>query len=116
MFSLEGKTALVAGASRGIGLAIAKGMAEAGAHTIFAARSVDALEAEASALEWGRSAGQRVAGLILPTRLPFAKPALTEVDILVNVAGTNVRRAFEEYSAEEYQHIHADQSARHRAS
>ena len=39
MFSLTGKTALVAGASRGIGLAIAQQMAAAGAHTILAARS-----------------------------------------------------------------------------
>lgn len=104
MFSLEGKTALVAGASRGIGLAIAKGMAEAGAHTILAARSVDALEAEASALN---GAGLRASVL----RIDFADAAsireagLTEADILVNVAGTNVRRAFEDYSAEEYQHI-----------
>ena len=45
-FSLAGKTALIAGASRGIGLAIAKEMAAAGAHTILAARSVDKLKAE----------------------------------------------------------------------
>ena len=43
VFSLSGKTALVAGASRGIGLAIAQHLAEAGAHTTLAARSVDKL-------------------------------------------------------------------------
>ena len=44
-FSLVGKTALVAGASRGIGLEIARHMAAAGASVILAARSKEALEA-----------------------------------------------------------------------
>ena len=43
LFSLSGKTALVAGASRGIGLAIGQQIASAGAHTILAARSSDVL-------------------------------------------------------------------------
>lgn len=41
---LEGRTALVTGASRGIGWAIARGLAGAGAHVIAAARTVGALE------------------------------------------------------------------------
>jgi NAD(P)-dependent dehydrogenase (short-subunit alcohol dehydrogenase family) len=50
IFSLAGKTALVAGASRGIGLAIAQGLADAGAHTVLAARSMDKLEEQAASL------------------------------------------------------------------
>ena len=50
IFSLTGKNALVAGASRGIGLAIAQGLAAAGAHTVLAARSMDKLETNAKAL------------------------------------------------------------------
>ncbi|MCX6637531.1 MAG: SDR family NAD(P)-dependent oxidoreductase, partial [Acidobacteria bacterium] len=50
LFSLEGRTALVAGASRGLGLAIAQGLAGAGARALLAARSVEALEREAAAL------------------------------------------------------------------
>ncbi|MGH9629686.1 MAG: SDR family NAD(P)-dependent oxidoreductase, partial [Bryobacteraceae bacterium] len=49
-FSLEGKTALVAGASRGIGLAIARLAAQAGARTILAARSMDKLREHAGAI------------------------------------------------------------------
>ena len=50
LFSLSGKTALVAGASRGIGLAIAQQLAGMGARTILAARSVKALQQYAKAL------------------------------------------------------------------
>jgi NADP-dependent 3-hydroxy acid dehydrogenase YdfG len=48
VFSLEGKTAVIAGASRGIGLAIAHTLRGLGARTILAARSMDDLEANAS--------------------------------------------------------------------
>ena len=50
IFSLSGKTAFVAGASRGIGLAIAEGVARAGADTILASRNIEALEQNAARL------------------------------------------------------------------
>ena len=46
---LTNKTALIVGASRGIGLAIAREIASAGANTILASRNLDALETEAAA-------------------------------------------------------------------
>jgi len=50
LFSLAGKTAMVTGASRGLGRAIAQGLAEAGATLVMAARDPDRLERSADEL------------------------------------------------------------------
>jgi gluconate 5-dehydrogenase len=106
VFSLEGKTALVAGASRGIGLAIAQQIARAGARTILAARSLDALEANARNLcEEGWIAESRVLDIADRTSIDRLMQELPPIDILVNVSGTNTRRPFHEYELEEYQRI-----------
>ena len=92
MFSLEGKTALVTGASRGIGAAIAQAYADAGADVALAARTVDALEEVAGKIEaTGRKA------VVIPTDVTDhdqvdacvtrAMDALGHIDILVNNAG-----------------------------
>jgi gluconate 5-dehydrogenase len=98
MFSLEGKTALVAGASRGIGLAIARQLAEAGASVTLAARSERELQARAAEIG-GRALRLDVCD---PQSIADAAEAVGAPDILVNVAGTNIRKRFEEYSEEEY--------------
>lgn len=106
VFSLAGKKALVAGASRGIGLAIAKAIAEAGAETILAARSAAQLETEAEAL---KAKGLKASTLSLDIKsdesISECANAAGDVDILANVAGTNTRKKMEQYTAEEYGHI-----------
>ena len=91
-FSLRGCHALVTGASRWIGRAIAIGMAEAGAAVTLCARSLPALEEVASEI-------QRMGGRALPVRCDVTQRAevaacvaraqaeLGNVDVLVNCAG-----------------------------
>ena len=105
-FSLSGKTALVAGASRGIGLAIARETAAAGARVIMASRNMEALSREAAALVSGGYSAE-------PFHLDVADNASIDhcvetvgpVDILINVSGTNVRKRLADYTQEEYDRI-----------
>ena len=104
LFSLKGKTALIAGASRGIGLAIAKEIAAAGAHTVLASRSIEKLQAEADALN---AAGYSAEAVVLDMESresiqAVGKAFADKADILINVAGRNARRHMEDYSREEY--------------
>jgi gluconate 5-dehydrogenase len=105
-FSLAGRTILVAGASRGIGLAIAREVAAAGARTFLGARSVDRLREEAARLV---ADGLQAEALPLDVTDHAAVAAaidrLPDLDGLVNVAGTNIRKRFESYSQAEYERI-----------
>ncbi len=85
-FRLDGRRALVTGASRGLGLGCAAALAEAGAHVVCAARGAEALAAAVEAL---RSAGHSAEALALDVTDDTAvRAALAEpVDILVNSAG-----------------------------
>ncbi|MBI1353125.1 MAG: SDR family oxidoreductase [Acidobacteria bacterium] len=106
MFSLAGKKALVAGASRGIGLAIAQAVAAQGAHTVLAARSADALETEAAALrEKGYQAETQALDMKDRASIDACAAAHADCDILLNVAGTNIRKKFQDYTDDEYEHI-----------
>lgn len=101
LFSLEGKTALVVGASRGIGLAIAREVARHGADTILCARSMDVLEQRAGELH---AEGYRARAMALDVVQPeWAElDAVPQIDILINVSGSNIRKAFQNYTREEY--------------
>ena len=106
MFSLSGKTALIAGASRGIGLAIAQQMAAAGARTVLASRSREKLQEQAAQLiDQGFTAEARELDISDPKSVEALADSLDTVDILVNVAGTNIRKRFEQYTEEEYNHL-----------
>jgi|GEM_PF-4109719 len=56
-FSLNGKSALVTGASRGIGRAIAEALAEAGAEVVITARNINALNETLRRIAWGGGKG-----------------------------------------------------------
>jgi len=98
---LDGKTALIAGASRGIGLAIARAMADAGANTLIASRSIEKLKTLAAELE-GTALELDVTSR---DSIRACAEEAGEVDILVNVAGTNIRKNFTDYTEAEYQTV-----------
>lgn len=93
-FDLSGKVALVTGASRGIGLAIAQALAAAGAQVVLSSRKQADLEQVAESI---RLAGGQALPIAAHTGNPQAVQKLVErvlaewggVDILVNNAGTN---------------------------
>lgn len=109
-FSLEGKTALVTGASSGIGRVLAIGFAEAGARV--GVNGVDATRLEATRKAIENAGGEAVA---LPADLSTpqachalvtaAHDLLRRIDILVNCAGTNRRKPIEEVTPEDFERI-----------
>lgn len=94
MFDLHGKTALVTGASRGIGAATAQLLARCGAHVIVSSRKLEACEQVAAAIRTDGGTATAIAAHIgeadaidaLFKRMADARLAL---DILVNNAATN---------------------------
>jgi len=87
-FRLDGKRALVTGASRGIGLGCAVALAEAGAHVILVARGAEALDTAVAEM---RAAGHSAEGHALDiTDRPAVEALLDQtgpVDVLCNSAG-----------------------------
>lgn len=103
IFRLDGKRALVTGAGRGIGLAIARAYAERGAEVTLCARSADEVDAAADEL---RSACHQAEAMVADVTdlagfagLVAARPAF---HVLVNNAGTNRPRPLSELTPEDY--------------
>ena len=94
LFNLSGKTALVSGASRGIGESIAKLLAAQGAHVVLVSRKIDSLKAveddihnsggQATSLACHTGELDQIQALFDEVKSQFGK-----LDILVNNAATN---------------------------
>jgi NAD(P)-dependent dehydrogenase (short-subunit alcohol dehydrogenase family) len=102
-FRLDGQRALVTGAGRGIGLAAAAALAEAGAHVTLAARSSGEIEDAAQAIRDGGGCADAatldVADLDAVARFFADRSAF---DILVNNAGTNRPKPMQDVTEADY--------------
>jgi 2-deoxy-D-gluconate 3-dehydrogenase len=109
-FLLNGKTALVTGCRRGIGRAMAEGLAEAGADVIGVSASLDGASEVAQAI---RALGRRFTAYScdfsnrtdLYRFLAAVKAAHPVIDILVNNAGTILRKPAAEHPDEYWDKI-----------
>ncbi len=107
---LNQKVAIVSGASRGIGLAIAHGLAAEGCRLLVCARGADALDAAVTSLQ---AHGTEVHGMALDITEPDAGDRLAAkaldiyggIDILVANAGGNRRGRFEDTTDQDWEDI-----------
>lgn len=107
---LNGKVAVVVGGTSGIGLAIAKGLAEAGADVVPTARRKDLVDSAAAEIERLGRRSLRVASDVsdrssLQQVLDESVKAFGKVDILVNSAGRTKRAPTIDFSEEDWDDI-----------
>jgi gluconate 5-dehydrogenase len=110
LFDLSGRTALVTGSSRGLGRAIAEGMAKAGARLVV--NGTDPTRVETAVGEF-RSAGHAAEGSAFDVTDEAAVVKAfesfdakgTAIDILVNNAGIQMRKPLVEFSSAEWRKV-----------
>lgn len=111
MFDLTGRVAIVTGGSKGLGQAMAAGLASAGAKVALCSRNAD--EVGKAAAEISQGFGIECIGVATDVTQPeqidrFVKQVVSEfggVDILVNNAGINIRGSIEELSYDEFRKV-----------
>ncbi len=112
-FRLDGKVAVVTGGTKGLGKAMAEGLAAAGAQIAVISRHGD--EAGAVAAELSAAKGQACRGYACDVTQPDQVDALIpqtlkdfgQIDILINNAGINLRGAIDELSVDEFLRVQA---------
>ena len=110
LFDLKGRVAVVTGGNGGIGLGMAKGLAEAGASVVVAARNaeknaaavkeLEALGVRAVAIPTDVTDEASVAAMVKATVEKFGA-----LHILVNNAGTNVRKQPQDYTLDDWHKV-----------
>ncbi|MCA1962815.1 MAG: SDR family oxidoreductase [Prosthecobacter sp.] len=106
LFDLTGKRALITGGSRGLGKAMARGFAEAGAQVMISSRSAEELQAAAAEIAEGLTVRVEWSVADMADRAQVralaaeAEARLGGVDILVNNAGINNPQAIDEITDE----------------
>ncbi len=110
-FDLTGRSALVTGGSKGLGKAIAAGLASAGADVMLVSRNLD--EAEAAAAEIASDFHHKAVGIQADVTEPDQVEAMTaaaaekfgRLDILVNSAGINRRGPIDQLSYQDFREV-----------
>jgi NAD(P)-dependent dehydrogenase (short-subunit alcohol dehydrogenase family) len=107
-FDLTGRAAIVTGGSKGLGAAMAEGLASAGANVLLASRNLDECQAVADQItaDYGTQAVAVQADISKPDEVDaMVNKALEEfgqIDILINNAGVNIRGPIDELTYEEF--------------
>ena len=110
LFDLSGKTALVTGGNGGIGYGIAKGLAEAGADIVIAARDESKTDQSVKSI---KAFGVNATGLDVDVANESSvKKMVAEsidftghIDILINNAGIGIRKLPHEYPLEDWNRV-----------
>src|SRR4051812_18746968 len=111
LFNLKGRVALITGGSKGLGKAMARALADAGADITISSRHENELQAALKEITAGTSVRGNycVADMCQrsePARLAaFAIEKMGRVDILVNNAGSNVPQTLEQIRDEDWDKI-----------
>ena len=110
-FDLTGKTAIITGGSKGLGAAIAAGLASAGARLLLVSRNESEVQATAQQIagDFDADCFGMAADVSEPSNVDGMVAAAvqrwSQVDILVNNAGINVRGPIESLSYEEFRRV-----------
>lgn len=111
LFDLTGRSAIVTGGSKGLGAAMAEGLASAGANVLLSSRNLD--ESQAAADEIASGYGVKTAAIQADVSNPADVDAMVakamaefgRIDILFNNAGINIRGPIDELSYEEFRKV-----------
>ncbi len=107
-FDLGGKRALVTGSSQGIGLALAQGLAAAGAEVVLNGRDGARLTAAVAAVPGARALAFDVTdGAAVQAAVDGFEAGVGPIDILVNNAGIQHRAPLEDFPAEAFERLMA---------
>ena len=106
LFDLGGKRALITGSSQGIGLALARGLAEAGAQVVLNGRDAARLAAAVAAIPGATSLGfDATDHMAVRAAVDGFEAAHGAIDILVNNAGMQHRAPLEDFPPEAFERL-----------
>lgn len=113
LFDLSGRTAVITGGSKGLGLAIGTGLASVGANLVLVSRNQDEGEAAAASITAKYEVEASAIGANVTSQQQMEALAETvmekhgRIDILINSAGINIRGAIDELSYEDFKEVMA---------